>query len=93
MAENHKGMQKLGTLSESGFALEDLQKAKIYFEEQGKICLLVNLSELLSGDVFSEPARLLVVRKYLDKGSAHVLHQEQSNLTWDSKIGMRCIPI
>lgn len=86
-------MQKLGTLSESGFTLQDLQKAKIYFEEQGKICLLVNLGELLQEETSSEPAYLLVVKNYLDKEPARALYREQSNLTWDSKIGMHCIPI
>ncbi|SPN79546.1 2OF-Fe(II) oxygenase [Cedratvirus Zaza IHUMI] len=93
VAENHKGMQKLGTLSETGFALEDLEKAKTWFEERGKVCLLINLAELLPEGTSSEPAYLLVVKDCVNslcqdcnhspcRGS---LYQEQSNLTWDSK--------
>ncbi|SOB74155.1 2OG-Fe(II) oxygenase [Cedratvirus lausannensis] len=85
VAENHKGMQKLGTLSETGFTLEDLEKAKTWFEERGKVCLLINLTELLPEGTSSEPAYLLVVKDCVNSPCRGPLYQEQSNLTWDSK--------
>nr|WIL03585.1 2OG-Fe(II) oxygenase [Cedratvirus plubellavi] len=96
VAENHKGMQKLGTLSEPGFTLEDLEKAKTWFEERGKVCLLINLTELLSEEVSGEEVSpntsspdtssyLLVVKDCVNSLCYGDLYEEQSNLTWDSK--------
>jgi len=34
-AENHVGMQKIGQLSQTGFTLEDLNRAKACFEQNG----------------------------------------------------------
>jgi hypothetical protein len=47
-AENHVGMQKIGSLSSEGFSLTDLQRAKEWFESQGKSCELIALHESLS---------------------------------------------
>jgi hypothetical protein len=46
-AENHVGMQKIGSLSSEGFNLIDLQRAKEWFESQGKTCELISLHESL----------------------------------------------
>lgn len=47
-AENHVGMQKIGKLSNEGFQLNDLQRAKEWFESRGIVCELINLHEKLS---------------------------------------------
>jgi hypothetical protein len=46
-AENHVGMQKIGTLSAEGFSLLDLQQAKGWFEDRGITCELIALHENL----------------------------------------------
>ena len=47
VAENHKGMQKIGTLSNSGFNLSDLTQMKTWFEAKGCKCNIINLHWLL----------------------------------------------
>jgi hypothetical protein len=37
-AENNVGMEKIGDLSDEGFSLRDLRRAKRYFEEKGYDC-------------------------------------------------------
>ena len=50
-AENHVGMQKIGSLSNEGFHLEDLVRAQEWFENKGVECELIALhEELLSND-------------------------------------------
>lgn len=47
-AENHVGMQKIGSLSSEGFTFEDLVHAKEWFENRGIICEMIALhAELL----------------------------------------------
>lgn len=45
VAENHKGMQKMGNLASTGFTLADLEKAKEYFESRGIACELIQLNK------------------------------------------------
>jgi hypothetical protein len=47
VAENHKGMQKIGQFAENGFTVNDLNRAKKWFDEKGCRCKLVNLTWLL----------------------------------------------
>jgi hypothetical protein len=47
VAENHKGMQKVGNLSDCGFNLNDLNRIKDWFESKGSKCNIVNLHWLL----------------------------------------------
>ena len=42
-AENHVGMQKIGSMADKGFTLEDLEVAKAWFESRGVGCELMNL--------------------------------------------------
>lgn len=43
-AENHRGMQVIGTESEHGFTVEDLEEFKKKFESDGLICELIDLT-------------------------------------------------
>ena len=47
-AENHKGMQMIGTELEHGLSLEDLEDAKNYFIKKGAKPVEINLNELLN---------------------------------------------
>ncbi|KAL6055447.1 putative Mimivirus encoded protein [Balamuthia mandrillaris] len=60
-AENHAGMQKLGEKATEGFSLEDLQKAKAWFEERGVKVELHHLNEALPspGDEEEGPVKKL----------------------------------
>ena len=46
-AENHKGMQIIGQMAESGFNLDDLNICKQRFELAGNLCELVHLNQYL----------------------------------------------
>ncbi|KAJ1564591.1 hypothetical protein HK096_007223 [Nowakowskiella sp. JEL0078] len=64
-AENHKGMQMIGELSNKGFSLDDLYKAKQWFEERQCFCELIELSDegiCGIGDTYIEQAFLLIIR-------------------------------
>src|SRR5689334_9770626 len=50
-AENHAGMQKLGAFADEGFELEDLQKAKAWFEERGVKVSIHHLNPTLAAAV------------------------------------------
>jgi hypothetical protein len=78
-AENHVGMQKIGTLSTEGFSFIDLQRAKGWFEERGKSCELIPLHESLpSGKQNSSlEAYVLVVRQ----GVSAILNSEEMPLS------------
>lgn len=45
VAENHRGMQRIGTLSAHGFQLSDLQRIQSLFEARGAECELVTLMD------------------------------------------------
>lgn len=45
VAENHRGMQRIGKLSACGFQLSDLQKIKTRMEEHGAVCELTTLMD------------------------------------------------
>jgi hypothetical protein len=63
-AENHKGMQIIGTPADRGFSLEDLEAAKEKFEGRGYKCQIISLNEYI--EVQAEEARILVVKKGTD---------------------------
>lgn len=92
VAESHVGMQKIGQMAEKGFQLEDLLKAKTYFEEKGSTVHLITLNDFLPKEEQNkaESAYLLVIRdglKHLindDKG--HYLLTETQFFTWDAKL-------
>lgn len=65
--ENSVGMQMIGSLSEKGFSLEDLESAKKKFEVSGLECEIISLHNLLKeekieNDKEIEEAYLLIVR-------------------------------
>lgn len=94
-AENHAGMQKIGKMAPSGFTVDELDKAKILFENKGYEVELIDLSELIKKDHPSvEDATILVVRKgvncILEKEEKTVddLFLEQTKLKPDKKAKM-----
>ena len=46
-AENHKGMQIIGKMADTGFSNEEVERARDKFEEEGCSCEFVNLKERL----------------------------------------------
>jgi alkylated DNA repair dioxygenase AlkB len=97
VAENHAGMQKIGTLAENGFDFNDLLHAQTWFESRGSCCTLVALHTALpEGDgqaavAPSEHAWILVAHQALDalKIDADSLLKEHVHLPVDKKALMR----
>ncbi|QKF94842.1 2OG-Fe(II) oxygenase [Fadolivirus algeromassiliense] len=90
-AENHVGMQKIGTMALNGFTYDDLVEAKKKFEEKGCKCRIVNLSSKLPKSYTADKAYVLVIRKGVDfllnEGTDELL-KEQNTLTPDKKAFM-----
>lgn len=90
-AENHRGMQKIGTEVSSGMSVSELKSVQKWFEEKGKECELADLRECLSDDEKEkvEEAYVLIV-----KGGCGVLTDvdgliaEQKSLSRDTKAFM-----
>lgn len=63
-AENHVGMQQIGTLGERGFSQEELEMARDWFVRKNVTCQLFNLTDLLPPDVQSDDpnAYILIAR-------------------------------
>jgi hypothetical protein len=94
VAENHKGMQKMGTISDVGFNLTDLHKMKDWFEYQGCKCNIINLHWLLD-EQFQEnnTAYILIIKNAVnvlleDECGNNKLYNEQNILEKDSKAFM-----
>jgi len=92
VAENHKGMQKIGDLSENGFDYEDLMEAKNNFEAKGCICYMLKLHWLLEDRAIQNDnkAYLLIVKNAVnilldDEEGANKLYAEQDILEKDTK--------
>jgi hypothetical protein len=82
MAENHVGMQKIGTMATNGFSLVDMEKAKRWFEGKGVVCELVNLEEMVEASHRSgntSNSYMLIARKGLNA----IL--QENNLNGDAK--------
>lgn len=47
VAESHVGMQKIGSMDEKGFSLEDLTKAKVYFDSKNIESKIIHLNNFL----------------------------------------------
>ena len=95
VAENHKGMQKIGTLSNNGFNLDDINKMKIWFESKGCKCTIINLHWLLEDEKLQQenPAYLLKVKNAVnalldDENGKNALFKEQDELEKDTKAFM-----
>jgi len=93
-AENHVGMQKIGTAAEIGFSVEDLQNAKSQFEQTGCTCELINLNQYLPIGTVAEEAAILIIRNGVSnllstiRKNANDLFQELVPLDWDKKAKM-----
>jgi alkylated DNA repair dioxygenase AlkB len=89
VAENHKGMQKLGVMAKDGFSEADLRSAGEYFVERGCDVTLHDLRGLLPESVReeSEWAGILVIRGGMGAlgVNADDLYEEQAVLDWDRK--------
>lgn len=70
-AENHVGMQKLGSLSERGFSLKELMRAKRRFERMGAKCKLIDLVEASGVGK--------IIRKYNKEVDRHNEGDERNN--------------
>lgn len=95
VAENHKGMQKIGHLSDNGFNFDDLINIKNVFEEKGCECNLINLHWLLDNENVqtSNPAYILIVKNAVnvlldDENGKKKLFDEQDVLEKDTKAFM-----
>lgn len=94
VAENHNGMQKIGTLSDVGFSLHDLYKIKSWFEERDCKCNIVNLHWLLDENLQKDNmAYILHVKNAVnvilqDEDGANKLLLEQDDLKKDTKAFM-----
>lgn len=94
-AENHKGMQIIGTENSKGFSTNDLNEFKKKFESDGLVCELVDLTfhlpdAKIANDVNEMGgAKVLVVRNCVDKllvnSNSALLFDELKNLNWDKK--------
>ncbi len=97
-AENHKGMEKIGQMADSGFTLADLQTCKQRFEQAGNVCELIHLNQYLpvqlAEGATADPAYVLVIRGGVNtllrsaNRTVDDLFTEQLNLTWDTKAYM-----
>ncbi len=95
VAENHKGMQKIGTFSEKGFDYDDLVKTSSWFENKGCKCEIIELHSYLE-DKFRTPennAYILIIKNGIntifdDERYADKLFAEQDALEKDTKAFM-----
>lgn len=94
VAENHKGMQKIGTLSDVGFDLTDLINIKQWFEEHGCKCRIKNLHWLLDENLQRDNvAYILTIKNAVnvlleDESGNDKLFDEQDILEKDTKAYM-----
>ena len=92
VAENHKGMQKIGLETNRGLKKQDLLLMKRWFELNGAKCSMINLQGFLPIQTTDLDAYILVVRDGIDtmfsKGYADKFLTELQDLEWDSKAFM-----
>lgn len=94
-AENHVGMQKIGSLASDGLTYEDLLNAKQYLEKLGSSVDIICLNDLLPPNIDQtdvERAYILIARKGVDAllnpSNADDLFKEQDALDHDKKAYM-----
>jgi hypothetical protein len=101
-AENHVGMQAIGSKSLNGFTLEDLEATKKTFEEYMFTCELINISKEACcnntpiqnyGAIMKDSAYILIIRQgaktFLGEEGLKKIFEEQKNLSWDTKAFMK----
>jgi hypothetical protein len=85
-AENHVGMQKIGSAAKSGFTVEELKELQTTFVNAK---FDVSYIDLDPGDVKgAEPAAVLIIKNWVDPEFANTLLEEQQKLKWDTKAKM-----
>ena len=98
VAENHVGMEQLGTMAKKGLSLKNLKKAKEKFEELGFKCELfdlVKLGEVEDIDPTPDPAYVLVIKEgikaLLDNPEIDLeeINSELLKDEWDKKAFMK----
>lgn len=92
-AENHKGMQQIGKITNRGFSLEELEEIQIWFEANGIETELVHLNKYLPEDLQTlasiEDAYILICKNGLGViVDPDELYEEHLNLEKDSKAFM-----
>jgi len=93
-AENHVGMQKIGIEAEHGFSVQDLENAKIRFEQNGCFCEIINLNQYLPPGASAEDATILIVRNGVNSllttigSNSDQMFEELVSLNWDTKAKM-----
>lgn len=90
-AENHVGMQKLGTKASKGFTPAELRQAADHLEKLGLKCEIVNLA---IEEADTPEACVLVVRGFFnwlleDERATETLLEELLWLEWDTKALMK----
>lgn len=63
-AENHKGMQIVGTQAERGFTIQELQDASTKFEKSGYKTEIIDLNRFT--EIEAPSAKVLVVKRGVD---------------------------
>jgi hypothetical protein len=85
-AENGPGMETLGKMSSVGFTCDDIAKAAEEAKKQGLETRIIDLADYLPESVTSEPASLLVIKKFVTVGKMlDATEEELKNLEWDKK--------
>jgi len=103
-AENHKGMQMIGNIANNGFSINDLNRAKQYFDDLGVQTELIDLkqklidSNLENNQEFDpnlvEPASVLIIHNGICAilsdfdANTNHLYEELINLDYDTKAFM-----
>lgn len=85
-AENHVGMQQLGSRAKEGISIDDLQDLRTVFKENGVECQLINLNAKLPVEVEAEQAAVLVVRNGVRALGCDpdVMFEKLRNFHWDT---------
>jgi len=88
-AENHVGMQKIGTMASTGYTLDDLITAQNWFITHGIVTEIYDLSALVETEHTVEKAYLLIAKKGLTiLCNVDDFFSEQSQLDKDTKAFM-----
>ena len=88
-AENHKGMQMIGNISDRGMNLDELLEAQTYFNSKSITTQLVCLNDYAPYNVKTEPAYLLIAKNGVSAiCSPDELYMEQDKLEKDKKAYM-----
>lgn len=90
-AENHVGMQKLGSICNKGLTIADLKKAELFFTDRGLQTELIMLGKDLDKSINSEDASVLIIRNGVSGFGCNAddMYREQKTLKPDTKAKMR----